>query len=269
MTMLSPAQKNFIDANFHENISEQDLSRDAFEQLQTPQELDYLARQYNWDTGLKLLQWIAQSPLCSQATAAEIFWLCQPQEFQQYKLSQALKNPENQQAFALIKTILQSFPAAYLHAPDLRFDPTPYLQQGLQIPSFMTEATQGEASYVYYDEDDVAGWFDSNWQAHIERADTSIELFNIAHFLDELEQAESILAHPLCDRGIATLVFWRLHKHCSIETRTPNMLRSIIACIETGAYPELLAYAPQEDSEVKIPASKAQWEIPPALKQAI
>ena len=80
--MLSQARKDFIDAHFHENVAEQDLNREAFNQLQTPQELDYLAKQHNWDNGVQLMLWVAQSPLCSRATAAEIFWLSQPQEYQ-------------------------------------------------------------------------------------------------------------------------------------------------------------------------------------------
>ena len=80
--MLSQARKDFIDAHFHENVAEQDLNREAFDQLQTPQELAYLAQQHNWDNGVQLMLWLAQSPLCSQATAAEIFWLSQPQEYQ-------------------------------------------------------------------------------------------------------------------------------------------------------------------------------------------
>lgn len=267
--MLTQAQKDFIDAHFHENIAEQDLSRSAFEQLQTPHELAYLVSRHNWDTGLQLMHWVAQSPLCSRATAAEIFWLCQPQEYQATKLGQRLKDSERQQTFALIQTLLQNFPDHYPSVVGLQFDPAPCLAQSLEIPAFMGEPTAGEASYVYLDEDEVDSWFDSDWLAQIDSASTPIELFNIAWFLDEIEPAEAILQHAQCDRGIATLVFWRLHRHCSIYTATPELLRKIIASVQSGSYPELLAYAPQDDTEVQIPSRKVQWEIPPAFKQAV
>ena len=267
--MLTQTQKDFIDAHFHENIAEQDLSRSAFEQLQTPHELAYLVNHHNWDTGLQLMYWAAQSPLCSRATAAEIFWLCQPQEYQTTKLGQRLKDSERQQTFALIQTLLQNYPDHYQSVAELQFDPAPHMDAVLPIPSFMSEATAGESSYVYLDEDEVDDWFESDWLAQISNASTAMELFNIAWFLDEVELAKPILEHPLCDRGIATLVFWRLHKLCSLYPAAPPLLQQIIGQLESGHYPAHIAYVPKDDPKVQLPKRKLQWQIPPALMQAV
>lgn len=267
--MLSQDRKDFIDAHFHENLAEQDLSREAFDQLQTPQELAYLVSRHNWDTGVLLMHWVAQSPLCSRATAAEIFWLSQPHEYQSNRLGQRLKDTERQQTFALIQTLLQNYPDYYPNVPGLQFDPAPHIDPALPIPSFMSQATAGETSYVYFDKDDVNSWFESDWLAQISNASTAMELFNIAWFLDELELATPILAHPLCDRGIATLVFWRLHRLCSLYPSAPPLLRQIIEQLDSSHYPAHISYAPQDDPEVQLPKRKLKWDIPPALKQAV
>ena len=266
--MLSQARKDFIDAHFHENVAGQDLSREAFNQLQTPQELDYLAKQHNWDNGVQLMIWVAQSPLCSQATAAEIFWLSQPQEYQQYKLASKLRPEAKQQVFALIQAVMQRFPQDYAAADDIHFDPAPMLQGCADIPAALYKPTPGDPSYVYYTEDDVDHWFPQDWLHQIEQASSAIELFNIAWFMSSPEQASAILAHPLCDLGIATLVFWRLHSHCSIDVVTPELLRQLLTKIESGAFVAVISYAPALDPELKLPKAPI-WEIPAVLKQAI
>ena len=266
--MLPQDRKDFIDAHFHENIAEQDLSREVFEQLRTPQELAYLAERHNWDNGVQRMLWIAQSPLCSRATAAEIFWLSQPQEYQQYKLGQKLKSAEKAQVFTLIQTVLQRFPQDYVAAADLHFDPVPMLQNSLDIPAALYQPTPGDPSYVYYTSDDVSHWFAQDWLIQIEQASSAIELFNIAWFMHEPEQARAILAHPLCDLGIATLVFWRLYSRCSLDVTTPALLRDLLHNIDSGSYAPTIAYVPAEDDAIELPKA-AKWHIPPALKQAV
>ena len=266
--MLSQSRKDFIDAHFHENIAEQDLSREAFDQLQTPQELAYLAEQHNWDNGVQLMLWIAQSPLCSQATAAEIFWLSQPQEYQQYKLASRLRPTARQQVCALIQVVMQRYPQDYATADDLHFDPAPMWQNQLVIPAALYKPMPGDPSYVYYTEDDVDHWFPQEWLHQIEQASSAIELFNIAWFMSRPEQAAAILAHPLCDLGIATLVFWRLHSRCSLDVATPALLNQLAHNIESGVYAPVIAYVPAQDPEIRLPKPPI-WEIPAVLKQAV
>lgn len=73
MINLTSEQQNFINNNFHEGILQDELDESKFKQLKTPEELHYLATQHNWDNGMKVLQWIAESPACSEATALELF----------------------------------------------------------------------------------------------------------------------------------------------------------------------------------------------------
>ena len=133
----------------------------------------------------------------------------------------------------------------------------------------MKDATKGGESYVYYTKKDVSHWFEADWQRNIERVDSTIELFNIAYFMDEPEQADWILEHSLCDHGIASLVFWRLYSECAIYTVTPRKLAEIMRKIENNEFPEILAYDPKLDIKVKIKNEKVAWIIPEIMKVAV
>ena len=266
---LNNSQIEFIDQHFHENISEDELDCAVFEQLKTPEELHYLSQQHNWDNGVKVLQWIVESPICAEATALEIFWLAQPQEFQMYKFDKILKNETQNEVFQLIKTIIEHYPNNFYQKTVIQFDPKPFYEGNYTVPDFMKEATKGEESYVYYEEDDVDDWFEGDWEKNIQRVDSPIELFNIAYFMDEPEQADLIFKHPLCDRGIATLVFWRLYNECAIYTETPHKLTEIEDKIKANFYPEILGYDPKTDKKVKLPKQKLIWEIPEIMKVAV
>lgn len=61
MTALSPDKKKFIDDNFYETQEEDKLDKQQFNLLTKPEELHYLADKHNWDDGVKILQWIAES----------------------------------------------------------------------------------------------------------------------------------------------------------------------------------------------------------------
>lgn len=200
---LSIQQKEFIDSHFHENLSDDELDISFFKQLKTLEELHYLSQQHNWDNGVKVLQWIVESRVCSEATALEIFWLAQPQDFQKYTFDKILKNDIQNQVFKLIKTILGHYPHQFYQKTAIHFDPKHLYEGNYNLPDFMKEITKGEESYFCYDEDDVEDWFEADWEKNINSANLSIELFNIAYFMDESEQSDLILNHPLCDRGIA------------------------------------------------------------------
>ena len=86
--------------------------------------------------------------------------------------------------------------------------------------------------------------------------------------MHEPEHARAILDHPLCDLGIATLVFWRLHSRCSLDVATPALLNQLAHNIESGAYAPVIAYVPAQDPEIKLPKTPI-WEIPAVLKQAV
>jgi len=64
-------RQEFIEAHFN---GADNPTRKDFEQLTTSAELHYVALNHNWDSGMEVLQWIAESDLCDEATALMIFW---------------------------------------------------------------------------------------------------------------------------------------------------------------------------------------------------
>lgn len=107
---ITNQQQDFINTHFHEGIQQSELDESIFRALKTTEELHYLATHHNWDNGVKVLQWIVESPICSEAIALELFWLAQPQDFQQCKLDIALQDEYLNEVFKLLKTILKNYP---------------------------------------------------------------------------------------------------------------------------------------------------------------
>ncbi|MGJ1261903.1 DUF4274 domain-containing protein [Sphingobacterium spiritivorum] len=100
----------------------------------TSEELHYLATRHNWDNGVKVLQRITESPICSEATALELFWLAQPQDFQQYKLDITLKDEYQNEVFVLLKTILRNYPDSFYQKTAIQFDSAPFYENELTVP---------------------------------------------------------------------------------------------------------------------------------------
>lgn len=266
---LTSEQQNFMNTHFRQNIPEGELNESKFKELKTSEELHYLATQHNWDHGVKVLQWIAESPVCSEVTALELFWLAQPQDFEEYKLDSTLKNAFQNDVFTLLKTLLVNYPKGFYPKTTIVFDPKPLYESQLIIPDWIFQKTNGEESYVYYEEDDIDYWFEEDWKKNINRAETSIELFNIAYFINEPEHADLILQHPLCDKGIAVLTFWRLYTECSLYTDTNDKLKEIINNILNNRYPEILSYNPQSDEKVDYKKKKTAWKIPEIFRRPV
>lgn len=223
MTALSPDKKKFIDDNFYEAQEDKELDKQKFNLLTQPEELHYLADKHNWDDGVKILQWIAESKNCSQATALQIFWLAQPQDFQTYKWSENLKDNDAGQTFNLIKTIYKNYQEDFYQLADIHFDPAIHIGKEHQVPDFMKQPTNGEETYIYLDKSEVDSWFGDVLENKIIRCDTTMELFNIASFTKLVETAKLILKHPLCDKGIAVLLFWRLKTFANMWYETNTM----------------------------------------------
>ncbi|MDV3752135.1 DUF4274 domain-containing protein [Elizabethkingia anophelis] len=266
---ITNQQQDFINTYFHECIPQSELDESIFRELKTTEELHYLATHHNWDNGVKVLQWIVESPICSEATALELFWLAQPQDFQQCELNITLQDEYLNEVFTLLKTILKNYPDSFYQKTSRRFDPAPFYENGLTVPDWIFQKTSGEDTYIYYEEDEIEGWFDADWKSNIQRAESTIELFNIAWFLDEPEQAALILEHPLCDTGIAVLVFWRLYNECAVYTETNGKLKEIIHNILDDTYPEVLSYDPKMDEKVDYKKKKIAWEIPEIFRETI
>ncbi|MGE8553330.1 MAG: DUF4274 domain-containing protein [Chryseobacterium jejuense] len=266
---LTSEQQNFINTHFYEGIPREELNESKFKQLKTSEELHYLATHHNWDDGVKVLQWIAESPVCSEATALELFWLAQPQDFQRYKLDQTLKDASQNEVFILLKTLLENYPKSFYQKTEIQFDPASLYEDQFIIPDWIFQKTNGEETYIYYEEDDVDVWFDREWEKNIREAESAIELFNIAYFIDEPEYAAQILQRRLCDKGIAVLIFWRLYTECSAYTYTNTMLQGIINNIVNNKYPEVLSYNPQTDEKVKYKKKKIAWEVPDIFRKTV
>ena len=274
MTEITQERKQFIDDNFYAGIDENELDKSKFKLLTSAYELQYLAEKHNWDDGVKILQWIAESSICSEATALELFWLSQPKEYQTYKLTETIKGDyvgDENEIFQLIKTILQNFEDGFYQKTDIHFDPTIYLEKEQQVPDFMKQATNGEEAYIYLEKSDIDSWFGEILENKIKRCDTTMELYNIASFVKyQLDnRAELILKHPLCDKGTAVMLFWRLKTFRNMWFETSELATKIVSKIRNNEYPEILAYNPKTDKEIKMSEPKPKWKIPEVMKQPI
>lgn len=274
MNELTTSQKQFIDDNFYEGLDECELDKQKFDLLATPYELQYLVDQHNWDDGIMLMQWVAESNICSVATALQLFWFIQPEDFQSYKLTEELKGnyQEYENAvFSLLKTIYRNFQNNFYLKTDIHFDPADHILKERRIPDFMKKVTNGEEPYVYYEEKEVNSWFGEYLQNRIAQCATAIELYNIAYFIkyDRDNRAELILKHPLCDKGIALMIFWRLKTYSSLWFSTNTILDEIIRKIQHNEYQEVLMYDPAKDPDIKMKDPKPKWTIPESMKQKV
>ena len=129
---LSQDKIDFIEEHFFEfSFDNEDELPDKkfFAQLSHPAELFYLAHIYNWDDGIEILQWVIDSPLCSEATANLIFWRSQPDYYRRYTLSGdssvALNDGE---VLSLLHSIIQKHQNNDFSAIKIAFNPEPELE---------------------------------------------------------------------------------------------------------------------------------------------
>ena len=264
---IAKDRQEFIEAHFSEGDNP---TRKKFEQLTTSEELHYVAENHNWDDGVEVLQWIAESNLCSEATALMIFWLSQPEEYTEYSWNaKKLPNYCEIEVFDLIRTIVENFKKGFYKKTDISYDPKEDMPESDIIPEIMLQATSGEEPYIYYDEKEVRSWFGEYLDNRLYRCDNEIELFNIAALqkYGEIEIYEKVINHPLCDKGIALMCFWRLRNYANLFG-IEEISKEIIRRFENNHYHEVLKYDPKEDPEIKI-HRKEKWTIPNDMKKAI
>lgn len=270
MDSVSAARCRFIDAVFFER---DDYSRADFEQLSSPAELHYLLHNHNWDGDNRLLQWLAESPRCSEATALEMFWLAQPQDYQQYALGKKPKAVCDAQIFQLIQTLMARYCQGFYARTALHFDPSPHLRQAVSIPASLYQPSSGETPYLYWEADEVADLFGEALTSALHRA-TGMDLYNIGALLPVealLDHFEVLLAHPECDRGIAQMLFWRLQRRYPLAPDT-RFRADFIRRWQAGDWAEAaIAYDPLAEGIVPMPEESPQvaWDIPPQMKQAV
>lgn len=265
---ISKQREEYIYGNFFEN------DNPDYEKLATlnTEELHYLATIVNWDSDIPTIQWIVNQPICSKATALMLFWQAQPMDFLCYSLK-AKSIGDDISIFELIKNIMLKFQQNFYIEADIHYDPQEDMPVEDVVPEFMKNPTSGEESYVYYEKKDIWYGYWKNLQSTLSRINDRMELFNIAYFLGitsgKPENAKMILEHSLCDKGIALLVYWRLKTYLVIYTATDEILADIIENIRRDKYPEVIAYNPLQDENIKSLNSKLKWSIPDVMKQPV
>ncbi len=267
-TELPKDKQEFIDNHFNEC---DEPTRAEFDQLTTSEELHYLACNYNFDSGVNVLQWIAESEQCSEATALLIFWSAQPEEYTEYSWN-AKKLPQSVEVevFDLIRTIIENFKKGFYRKTDISYDPKEDMPESDIIPQIMLQSTNGEEPYIYYNDGEVDSWHDDYLDNQLYRCDNAIELFNIAGLLKYgriIEIYHKVINHPFCDKGIALMCFWRLKNYAN-PYAIEEISKDIIYRIENNHYKEVLRYNPQDDRDIKIQQVQ-KWIIPNEMRKAI
>lgn len=262
---LTEEQKNIMDDNFWDNPEPDSQMLNA---LKTPEELDYLVEIANWDVCVPILQWVAERPFCSKATALKMFWMAQPEDFTIYDFDKTLEY--EQEMFHLIKIIYRNYQKNFYVDSDIHYNPQDNIPEKDEISDFMKQSTNGEEWYMYYDKFEVDSWFGEELEHKYKRADSSMELFNFAYFCRTPENAKLILNHKLCDKGIAVLLFWRLKTYAICYTATDLLLDEIERKVEENQYQEIIAYDPKTDDNIKFfNKPKKKWVIAEVMKQPV
>jgi len=260
---LTAQQKQYIDDHFFEGAA---YTAAQFAQLRSSAELDYLLQQHNWDGDNRVLQWLAASPLLSRAAALEMFWLVQPQEFRQYPLTQKLPHQAAQATFQLLQTLMNNYASGFYRQTARHFDPASYYAEPAAIPTDLYTPSHGEEPYLYWEESDVAALFGTDFTAALRRADR-MDLYNLAHLTPAHSLDECVwllLDHPLCERGIAQMLFWRLQYECPLLT-PEHFHIPFIRRWQAGDWAQAhIAFTPTAP-QTPPPA----WDIPAVMYQAV
>lgn len=181
----------------------------------------------------------------------------------------SLKDNYANQIFTLIKTIYKNYSDNYNKPADIYFDPAILIEKEQDGSDFMKQSTNGEETYIYLDKTEVANWFGEVLENKINRCNTTMELFNIASFTKSADSAKRILRHPLCNKGIAVLLFWRLKTFANWCYESSAIAIEIIEKIRKNEYAEIVAYDPKLDKEIKMKEPKPKGIIPEIITQSV
>jgi hypothetical protein len=257
---------NELDKYFNE-IDEP--NKNIFDKLTKSEELHYIAENHNWDNGIIVLQWIAESKLCSEATALMIFWRAQPYDYVKYNYNSKPVKYMDMDIFNLIKAILENYKNGFYKKTSIKYNPKDDMPEDENIPEICFQETGGEEPYIYYEEKEANSWFGEYMESLFARCEDSMELYNIAYLLEHISPSEfsrqkkKILEHKHCDKGIALFMYWKIKKHFPFVDR-----KEIENKIKNNEYKEIIKYDPKKDTENEITV-KNKWEIPEIMKQEI
>lgn len=125
----------------------------------------------------------------------------------------------------------------------------------------MYKDVKGEEPYSIYDEQDVKSWFGEYLYKQINSCSSTMDLYGIAcnlPLLGNIDTVFHILRHPLCDKGIAFMLFWRFEPIVS-----EDILKQFISEICQKNYPEIIEYKHDWNN------SKAMWNIPEIMMKPV
>lgn len=249
--------KQYIDDCIVENP---DIDLNGLSILTQPDELHYLANVVNWDIHIPILVWIVEQAICSEATALMIFWQAQPQDFTIYKWNTTRIN-EDIAVFQLIKVIITNYNNGFYLKTDIHYNPINDRYNVFTIPDFMYKDVNGEEPYSIYDETEVRSWFGEYLNKQIDSCSSTMDLYGIACYLPTLGNIDTVfhvLRHPLCDKGIAFMLFWRFEPIVSDSIRN-----ELISEICQKNYPEIIEYKHERNN------SKTEWKIPEIMMKPV
>lgn len=107
--ILSFLEDEWVDDDDDEARTEANL-RNLLAQIETPLELHWCARLFNWDTECDTLRTLMKHPLCDRGTALAVFWAGQPDYYYRRPLLQ-LTEDERQ-----VRTLLEEIERRYTDA---------------------------------------------------------------------------------------------------------------------------------------------------------
>ena len=100
-------KKHFFEFSFNENDEEVEPDFNKFIYLSSTEQY-YLASIYNWDDGVKVLQWIIDSDKCDKGTAIRIFWMAEPDYYFDYN-SETIDKYEKEVCFCCTKFLEEKY----------------------------------------------------------------------------------------------------------------------------------------------------------------
>jgi hypothetical protein len=119
---INKKRKELLLENFFEFYGQEGKpSRDFFDTITNSEELHFIAKEYNWDDGSIVLEWIVNHPQCDEATAKLIFWRGSPEFHQEYETEEEVPI-WCKDGFRLLKQIISNFESGFYKKSELYYN---------------------------------------------------------------------------------------------------------------------------------------------------
>ena len=259
------------------------MSKELQDKFNTPELLHFLADNWNWDNDLTIIRLISESPICSKATALMIFWLAQPCDYTQYKLGSKLTNDDC--VFTIIETILNRFKKDDYLETSITYNPKNDMPSDatFEIDDKMKIEVDGVDTWVH---DEYIRKISSFAISELEREIKNckdIDYLNmiadgLLYFNDGEKVGKWIIDNPICDKGTALLLYWRLLLYFQKRGFAPQesmkrfqIVQEVYDKLIADFFPIGIKYSPLTDPENNSLLKKplAKWIIPEFMKQPI